>query len=85
MSETINSATANGTTHDSAGIGESGAERPTNHDDAGTLLVVMNGALVGVSSAYAVSHSLVVTAIAATLAGASAAALLAAQWTRRRG
>ena len=48
-------------------------------DHAGRLLTVMNGALVGVPSAYAVSHSLAVTALAAGLAVASAVVLLAGQ------
>lgn len=84
MSETIKSATATGITRDSAGVGEAEAGQPTDRDYAGKLLAVMNGALVGVPSAYAVSNSLVVTAMAAALAGASAAALLAAQRTQHR-
>ena len=50
-----------------------------SRDYAGKLVMVMNGALVGVPAAYAVSHSLMVTAMAAGLAGVSALVLLAAQ------
>jgi hypothetical protein len=88
MSETMNSAAGAGAaqTQDSAGTGEAVEQQSASRDYAGKLLMVMNGALVGVPSAYAVSHSLVVTAMAAALAGASAVVLLAAQrppWPRR--
>jgi hypothetical protein len=82
MSETIKSATAPGTDDDSAVFGAAVTRQPPNGGYTGKLLVVMNGALVGVPSAYAMSNSLLVTAIAAALAGWSAAVLLAAQWTR---
>ena len=61
-------------------IGEPREERPEGRDDVGKLLVVMNGALVGVPSAYAVSNSLAVTAIAAVLA----VVLVVAHLARRR-
>lgn len=61
-------------------IGEPREERPEDGDDVGKLLVVMNGALVGVPSAYAVSNSLAVTAIAAVLA----VGLVVAHLARRR-
>ncbi|MEU4381252.1 hypothetical protein [Micromonospora echinofusca] len=47
---------------------EPAERRPERRDDPDKLLVVMNGALVGVSSAYALSNSLAVTAIAAATA-----------------
>lgn len=81
MSDTIRSATSTGADQDAAGVGAAVSE-PPNRDHAGKLLMVMNGALVGVPSAYAVSNSFLVTAMAAALAGLSAAALLA-QRTRR--
>ncbi|MDG4794451.1 hypothetical protein [Micromonospora sp. WMMD1082] len=65
MPETVNGSTE-------LVIGETGGElaerRPEGRDDTGKLLVVMNGALIGVPSAYAVSNSLAVTAVAAVLA-----------------
>lgn len=42
--------------------------QPERRHDPDKLLVMMNGALVGVPSAYALSNSLEVTAIAAALA-----------------
>jgi hypothetical protein len=47
---------------------ESTNRRRERRDDPDKLLVVMNAALVGVPSAYAMSNSLPVTAIAAALA-----------------
>jgi hypothetical protein len=54
-------------------IATPGSEQPTgnggsNGDDVGTLLVIVNAALIGVPGAYATSKSLVVTAIAAVSA-----------------
>ncbi|MDI6102368.1 hypothetical protein QLQ12_27490 [Actinoplanes sp. NEAU-A12] len=46
-------------------------------DDVGRLLVVVNAALVGIPAAYAVSHSLAVTVLAAVLAVVLALACLA--------
>ncbi|MEV6706863.1 hypothetical protein [Micromonospora wenchangensis] len=65
MPETVNGSTE-------LVIGETGGEpaerRAGGGDDTGRLLVVMNAALIGVPSAYAVSNSLAVTAVAALLA-----------------
>jgi len=60
------------------------AEGSPDRDHAGRLLAVMNGALVGVPSAYAVSGSLAVTAMAAALAGVAVAAVLAVRTRRSR-
>ncbi|WBC12958.1 hypothetical protein O7600_17440 [Micromonospora sp. WMMA1998] len=48
--------------------GEPAESQREGRDDTGKLVVVMNAALVGVPSAYAVSNSLAVTAVAAVLA-----------------
>ncbi|WP_328851327.1 hypothetical protein OG994_26350 [Micromonospora globbae] len=65
MRETVNGSTE-------PVISETGGElaegRREGADEPAKLLMVMNGALVGVPSAYALSNSLAVTAIAAVLA-----------------
>ncbi|MFC7279838.1 hypothetical protein ACFQS1_38270 [Paractinoplanes rhizophilus] len=48
--------------------GEPRERRLPGGDDVGKLLMVMNGALVGVPAAYAVSDSVAVTLIATVLA-----------------
>ncbi|MET7808591.1 hypothetical protein [Micromonospora chersina] len=62
--------TVNGSTElvNSETAGEPAESQREGRDDTGKLLVVMNAALVGVPSAYAVSNSVAVTAVAAVLA-----------------
>ncbi|KKK07254.1 hypothetical protein [Micromonospora sp. HK10] len=58
--------TENGSLH-REGASEHDKSANQRRDDPDKLLVVMNAALVGVPSAYAMSNSLAVTAIAAAL------------------
>lgn len=58
--------TENGSLHQE-GASEHDTSANQRRDDPDKLLVVMNAALVGVPSAYAMSKSLAVTAIAAAL------------------
>ncbi|MEV4464137.1 hypothetical protein AB0J51_10965 [Micromonospora echinofusca] len=73
--------TSNGDTKQLVADGqdEPADRRPEPRDAPDKLLVVMNGALVGVSSAYALSNSIAVTAIAA----ASAVIVVGAYLVRR--